>query len=155
MIRKLVCGLVLAALLPFSGTAAALLPPIGPWQGVYRCAQGETALDLQITARSPTRIKAVFYFHALPANPRVPRGCFTMRGSFNQASGRITLTPAAWLHRPPFFVSVAVDGKVSRGVLSGRIEGPACSGFRLERSLAPPMPAAPKSCRMGQQGPVA
>lgn len=148
---------LIAAIIASLGTAAAAtLPPIGLWQGRYDCAQGQTALDLQINARSPTQIDAIFYFHALKSNPDVPQGCFLMHGHYDQATGNFSLAPQNWLARPPFFVAVALSGHVSLdgAHLTGRVSGPACSSFALARSVAPPLPPAPSACRMSQLGPT-
>ena len=148
---------MLAALLARSAAATAMaLPPIGDWQGHYKCAQGETALDLEISATTPSKIDAIFYFHAQQNNPGVPQGCFMMHGSFEAAARMVTLSPAEWLDRPAFFVSVGLGGTVSPSgdTLSGRISGPGCAGFSLTRSFAPPVPPAPAPCRDTRQGPV-
>ena len=149
--------IMLAAMLATAVAAASALPPIGIWQGQYQCAQGKTALDLQITATTLTKIDAVFYFHALPANPSVPRGCFMMHGRFDRKSQTILLNPAEWLDQPPFFVSVGLRGKVSTSgqILRGTITGPACTSFSLTRGFSQPIPPAPAPCHMRQQGPVA
>ena len=136
---------------------AAPLPPVGEWQGHYRCAQGGTALDLAITATTPSAVQAVFYFHALAANPAVPQGCFMMRGAFDAGTRTITLKPAEWLDHPAFFVRVGLRGKLSASgqSIQGMISGPACTSFAVTRSFAAPMPPAPAPCRMRQRGPVA
>jgi hypothetical protein len=146
----------IAALTGISAASAAPLPPIGNWQGQYRCAQGRTALDLAITAITPSDIRAVFYFHAVAANPAVPQGCFTMQGTFDAGTGIIKLAPASWLDRPASFVSVGLRGKVSASgrSIQGMISGPACAGFSLHRASAAPVPPAPAPCRVKQQGPV-
>lgn len=154
-IRMLAGAATLAAGLAGSAGAASL-PPVGLWQGHYDCAQGWTALALQITAQSPSRVSAIFYFHALAANPHVPQGCFMMRGHYDAAARRITLAPTRWLAHPPFYVWVALSGRVGPhgGAITGRITGPACSGFALVRSFTPPLPPAPAPCRMDQNGPT-
>ena len=149
--------LAIAVLASHSAVAAGIaLPPIGDWQGIYQCAQGKTALDLEITAVTSSRIKAVFYFHALPANPSVPQGCFIMQGRFDAKTRAIALKPSRWLDQPASFVSVGLRGKMSGSgqKLRGMISGPACSAFSLTRSFAEPVPPAPAPCRMKQQGPV-
>ncbi|MCU4158530.1 hypothetical protein AiwAL_00210 [Acidiphilium sp. AL] len=151
---RILAELTLAAAL--AGSAAAASPPVGLWQGSYDCAQGETALALQITAQGPSRISAIFYFHALAANPHVPQGCFMMRGRYDAATRRITLNPARWLARPPFYVRVALSGMVGRdgSTIAGHIAGPACSAFAVTRSVAPPIPPAPAPCWMDRNGPT-
>jgi hypothetical protein len=157
--RHLQCLVIaISAAIPgFSALAAPFsLPPIGEWQGVYKCAQGNTALDLEITAETPSRISAIFYFHALAANPHLPQGCFTMRGSFDADMRSIALRPAQWLDHPAFFVSVGLNGKVSASGqrLTGSVTGPACTAFSLTRSFAEPLPPAPAPCHFERQGPV-
>lgn len=150
-----VLGAAMAAAI--SGPAlAAVLPPIGLWQGHYRCAQGDTAFALQVTADGPEQVRAVFYFHALTANPAVPQGCFSMRGRFDPATRRIALRPTRWLAQPPGYVWVGLSGLVVSGGsrIAGTIEGPACTDFALARSLAPPVPPAPSACRLEQNGPT-
>lgn len=140
-----------------SGSAgAAALPPIGLWQGRYVCAQGKTALALQIIAIGPRAVRAVFYFHALASNNEVPPGCFAMQGTFDATTRRLTLLPTRWLARPPFYVWTGLSGTVSMGggTLTGVISGPACGGFSLVRALAPPDPPPPAACRMEQTGPT-
>ncbi|HEX7389646.1 MAG TPA: hypothetical protein VF286_06015 [Acidiphilium sp.] len=153
--KRVFAGLALAIGMT-GGAAAALLPPIGLWQGRYICSQGQTAVALRITAESPTRVNAIFYFHALAANPHVPQGCFMMQGRYDPASRRITLTPTRWLAQPPFYVWVALSGTVGPGggAITGNITGPACSSFALVRSFTLPVPPAPASCRMDQTGPT-
>ena len=154
-LTRILAGVALAAAL--IGTAGAVaLPPVGLWQGQYDCAQGRTALALQITAESPRRVSAIFYFHALAANPHVPRGCFMMRGHYDATTRRITLAPTRWLAHPPFYVWVALSGRVGPGgnAITGHITGPACSVFALVRSFTPPVPPAPAPCRMDQNGPT-
>ncbi|MGC9269822.1 hypothetical protein [Acidiphilium sp.] len=138
------------------GAGASSLPPIGLWQGQYTCAQGKTALALQITALSPTSVRAVFYFHALASNPGVPQGCFSMHGHFDAATRRLVLKPTRWLARPPFYVWAALSGTVGpNGTgLAGTIEGPACTDFSLTPSITLPVPPAPSACRMDQDGPT-
>lgn len=140
-----------------SGTAAAaMLPPIGLWQGRYTCAQGDTALALQITAISPTRVTAIFYFHALAANPAVPQGCFAMTGSFDPATRHLALHPTHWLSQPPFYVWTGLSGTVRRSgtAMTGTIQGPACTDFSLSPSTTLPVPPAPPACRLDQNGPT-
>lgn len=150
-------GLGLAVGLALAGMAgAANLPPIGLWQGEYHCAQGETALALQITAISPDNVRAVFYFHALAANPHVPQGCFSMQGHFDPKTRQLSLNPTSWLARPPFYVWTSLRGKVGAdgAGITGQIQGPACTDFALTRSLLPPEPPAPSACRLEQNGPT-
>jgi hypothetical protein len=153
--RWISAGLVVVAGL-IGVAPAASLPPIGLWQGQYHCAQGETALALQITAISPTRVQALFYFHALASNPAVPPGCFSMQGQYDPATRHLTLTPTRWLSQPPYFVWTGLSGTVAAdgAGLSGTIQGPACTDFTLTSNATLPTPPAPAACRMDQNGPT-
>jgi hypothetical protein len=155
LLHRLV-GLALILSVSQGAARATSLPPIGLWQGTYHCAQGETALALQITAISPTRVQAVFYFYALASNPNVPPGCFSMQGRFDPASRQLELTPTRWLSQPPFYVWTGLSGTVVRGGtgLTGTIQGPACTDFALKPSMVLPVPPAPPACRMDQTGPT-
>jgi hypothetical protein len=152
--RYLPFGLIIAMIGSSASAAGISLPPIGAWQGRYRCAQGETALNLAIIATTPSRISAIFYFHALAANPRVPSGCFMMHGRFDARTRRIWLKPAQWLDHPAFFVRVSLSGTVSISgqTLKGSIGGPACSVFTLTRDFK--SPSAPAPCHLKHQGPL-
>lgn len=145
----------LALALPF-GAAGASLPPMGLYQGQYVCAQGRTGLALRITAVSPTRVTAQFYFHAIEANSHVPQGCFTMRGRYDGATGHLTLAPAGWILRPRGFVQVTLSGRVSddSAHIAGVVIGPGCTSFSLQRRTATPVPPPPSPCRMDRQGPT-
>jgi len=120
---------------------------VGIWTGRYDCAQGSTALELDVSLADPTHLQALFYFHALPQNPYVPDGCFLMRGSFDDAAQALTLSPTQWLLQPAGYVWVALNGTLGAdGVLAGNITGPGCSDFSLRHgSPAAQMPVACKS----------
>ncbi len=131
-LRPWVGALVLLAV--WAGPAAAK-SVIGDWAGVYDCAQGKTALELEITGLDKTQIQALFYFHAVPENPHVPAGCFLMTGTFDELSGQLQLRPGKWLLRPDGFVTVGMTGTLDASDrLSGSISGPGCKDFTLTRT---------------------
>lgn len=144
-----VWAVALAALFVISA-GYAHASPAGTWQGFYDCAQGKTALALTITSTGGGNVRALFYFHALPGNPRVPSGCFTMAGHYHRASRRVVLRPALWLRRPAHFVWVSIFGRIGADgqEMTGRIEGPGCFGFTLSHSEKPVTPPPPAACRM-------
>jgi hypothetical protein len=146
---KLACaGIVLLFVSAAAGAVAAApsaptASATGIWTGRYDCAQGSTALELDVSLLDLTHLQALFYFHALPANPDVPDGCFLMQGSFDVATQVLSLTPTTWLLRPGGYVWVSLAGRLGPdGVLAGDITGPGCSEFSLTRSdTSAPMPA--------------
>lgn len=147
--------MTLAGLLLVSCVASASSPN-GTWQGQYDCAQGKTALALTITQAGPGRVRALFYFHALASNPRVPSGCFTMTGHYEAAGRRIVLQPTLWLLQPAHFVWIGLVGRIGadgKG-MTGRITGPGCTRFALAHSDIPVTPPPPAACRMERNGPT-
>lgn len=144
-IRAGLCMLIIAA---STARAAAPYPTAtGIWNGQYNCAQGNTALELDVSLLDPTHIQALFYFHALPGNPFVPNGCFLMQGSFDNSAQTLNLAPTKWLLQPFGYVWVSLAGSIgTNGILAGDIAGPGCSVFSLARSaVGAQMPAACQS----------
>jgi eukaryotic-like serine/threonine-protein kinase len=76
----------------------------GTWTGTYVCSQGETGLRLAIQAVQNGTLTATFNFYAVPANPGVPSGSFTMTGTDSHAGVR--LTHGHWIKEPPGYVMV-------------------------------------------------
>jgi hypothetical protein len=120
----------------------------GTWRGAYHCNQGNTALALSIEPRKDGTLSALFHFEAASDNPGVPTGCFEMEGRFDAASGRAELRPLRWVLRPPGYLMVGLEGvlSVEGARLEGRVAGPGCTSFRLERAPGPP---AAEACRSG------
>lgn len=115
----------------------------GTWVGRYLCGQGQTGLALHVRAPGKDQLTALFHFFALPENPGVPTGCFTMTGAQDQA-GSVTLWQEAWLLRPPDYEMVDLSGLLAAGggSLAGAIGHESCSKFALVRGGAPELPAA-------------
>lgn len=123
--------------------AAGLFDFAGSWAGWYDCRQGRTALELDVSVTGPESLQALFYFHAVSSNPRVPAGCFLMAGKVDPVNAALALHPTAWLLRPVGFVPVGLHGMLNQNQLQGFISGPGCSDFLLTRQ---PAPAAPAPC---------
>lgn len=105
---------------------------VGTWTGTYSCSQGETGLRLTIAAAG-SGITATFAFSALAANPDVPSGRFTMRGSFDD--GVVVLTHDRWVVRPPGYSMVdLVSDTVSTSSMHGAVRGGGCDTFAVHRS---------------------
>lgn len=143
----MICGVV-ALFLLLAAPAAAQDGIGGTWRGAYVCAQGNTALALTIEPRKDGTLAALFHFEAAPDNPEVPTGCFEMNGRHDPATGRLAFSPVRWLRRPPFYVMVGLEGRVSGGGqrIEGRVLGPGCTVFMLDRAPGPP---AGDACRAG------
>lgn len=116
------------------------------WAGTYTCAQGVTALDLSLAMTGGTGVEAVFHFGSAPPHREVPEGCFRMQGTFERATGVVTLSPTAWLLQPPGYVMVGLRGRITPdgGTLAGQVTGGfLCGAFTLRHvAAAPPRVAA-------------
>jgi hypothetical protein len=126
--------------------------PVGAWSGTYTCYQGETALDLVLYRDAKHRLHGEFHFSAVPSNPDVPEGCYTMNGAFDTTTGALTLRPAHWLLRPENYLMVGLEGTVLadgtaiEGVIAPPVPG--CTRFEA-RSVGVP-PSAPAACHPGR-----
>lgn len=131
------------------------LSATGAYSGTYTCTQGLTGMTLHVRAPATAKGRAdatvVFFEH--PANPGVPTGCYRARGTFDRATGRLTLDPESWVLRPSAEWSMTtIEGVVNpaTGALEGRIfkrDGPSgCTTFALRRN-AVPLKATPTVCQ--------
>jgi hypothetical protein len=138
---------LLAALLA-AGPAAAQDDLRGTWRGTYVCAQGNTALALTIEPRKDGSLYALFHFEAAPDNPDVPTGCYEMLGRFTPDTRDVVLWPRRWLQRPPDYVRVGLQGRLSEdgAALEGQVRGPGCAEFRVARTAER---ASAEACRAG------
>ncbi|MDH3660904.1 MAG: caspase family protein [Alphaproteobacteria bacterium] len=122
---------------------AATLPPsrsalLGQWHGEYQCQWDTIGFTLDITdkqAEAADHIDAVFSFFALPGTPSLPSGSFTMSGDYDPEDGTIILKSQDWIDRPHGLQRHDLAGRAEIGgeLISGRIETPGCSDFRLAR----------------------
>lgn len=104
------------------------------WEGRYLCPQGVTGLTLELSGNGTAEVSAIFRFYAVPENPGVPTGSFTLRGVI-RGDGTIDLVPERWLERPDRYLMVGMTGVLDRasGVMRGRIAAVECDGFDLHR----------------------
>ncbi len=109
----------------------------GTWTGSYVCSQGETGLRLAIQEASGGALTATFSFYAVPANPGVASGSFTMTGTDSHAGVRLTY--GHWIKQPAGYEMVdlsappASDGGQR---LSGTVTTPGCATFAVTRSAS-------------------
>ena len=131
------------------GMAAALAAWAGPasgaaldgvWGGHYTCAQGDTALELFISTAPDGKLDALFHFG--DGSLSRPEGCFAMRGGI--APGGLSFTATRWITRPYGYVTVDLLGSVHAESYGGRVAGPGCTVFSLQR--VPPV-ATPAVCQ--------
>jgi serine/threonine-protein kinase len=109
----------------------------GTWTGTYVCSQGETGLRLVIQTGSGGALTARFNFYAVPANPRVPSGSYTMTGTSSAAG--IHLTPGHWIHQPAGYEMVDLSGPAPRNggtLLRGTVTTPGCTTFSVTKSAS-------------------
>lgn len=108
---------------------------LGTWEGVYDCAQGSTGLRLDVEAgEGPTGIKAVFHFRKTEGNPTVPTGSYHMEGELED--GRFNLRRGGWIERPDGFITVGLVADLTEAaptMIRGRVRGPGCTSFTIER----------------------
>ena len=107
----------------------------GTWVGTYVCSQGETGLRLVIQAAASGVLTATFNFYAVPSNPGVPTGSFTMTGSYAYPAG-VKLTQGQWINQPSGYLMVDLtaspptrDGTVLNGTITS-----CSSNFTLTKS---------------------
>lgn len=108
----------------------------GWWSGSYTCRQGLTKLDLSVSSVREGRTEALFHFGAMPSNPAVPEGCFSMQGVFDPVSRRVLFLPEGWLLRPDGWLTVGLYGQIdpSAEAMAGQVTGdPSCKSFTLRR----------------------
>jgi Zn-dependent protease with chaperone function len=125
-----------------SPTASSSLDPgsvTGTWTGSYTCAQGKTGLRLVIHAAPDGTLTATFDFYAVPGNPGVPSGSFTMTGIYSAAMG-LNLVPGHWISQPPGYSMVSLSaGPLAKGdpILNGNVSDPGCTTFTVTKSSTP------------------
>jgi hypothetical protein len=128
-------ALVAALTAIISGTAQAAPTLNGTWTGSYICSQGDTGLRLVIRAHGAA-LTATFSFYALPRNPGVPSGEYTLTGT--DSATRMVLRPGHWIRQPFGYemVGLTAGPPADHGkVLRGRITNPGCSTFSVTKSL--------------------
>jgi hypothetical protein len=113
----------------------------GDWTGKYICGQGITRLDLHIE-QGPykkgggTSLTATFRFGPLPENPDVPKGAYTMTGTWDPMLRHVQLEGVKWIEYPQNYIMVGLDGRMDPD--GRRIKGfvptlQNCSEFEVKR----------------------
>jgi hypothetical protein len=106
------------------------------WTGRYVCAQGPTAVTITLEHEG-MELAGTFEFSALPENPSVPHGKYTLVGSSTNSGDDVTVTlkPVEWIEHPGNYVMVGVVAHIDRErrLLTGTMTNPSCSTISLER----------------------
>ncbi|MFD2091177.1 esterase/lipase family protein [Blastococcus deserti] len=130
----------------------------GTWEGTYTCAQGLTGLRLFMTAQDTGAVSADFTFFAVPSNPAVPSGHFTMTGSHSAAELR--LIEDRWVTRPDnswLMVDLTAPLPLKASMdLQGQVTGsaPACTTFSMRKTSADATPTPVEQPEPPSGGPV-
>jgi hypothetical protein len=123
-------------------------PPSGPsplsghsvWTGQYRCAQGQTAVELTLDIDANGAVAGVFSFGPLGVTSTIPDGAYRLRGSVTpgaEADGlAISLEPDGWISQPDDYVMVPVRGIIDRErrSMEGQMENASCGAIKVMRS---------------------
>ncbi|NIJ14109.1 hypothetical protein FHU38_004453 [Saccharomonospora amisosensis] len=118
--------------LPQAGEPVDLASLEGLWQGQYQCSQGETGMELEISAPEGDTVEAVFRFFPLPGQPQNPSGSFSMRGR-NTETG-LVFAQQEWIEQPDGYVMVDLGvASVEGDTMTGRVAGPGCADFTVAR----------------------
>lgn len=107
----------------------------GNWEGTYSCGQGLTNLNLSIDQSDSSELSAVFKFSANRSNTSVPSGSYSMVGTYDNKTNKITLRATDWINQPSGYVTVDLAGTVSQGntKMSGDVLNSSCTTFTLEK----------------------
>lgn len=109
-----------------------LLALEGMWAGGYSCSGSFTAMDLSIgqNISYPDGMSATFRFGRQTHNGVEVLGVFWMkvtRIGYNQ----FRFEPTQWVDRPAGYDWFSMTGSLENGAISGAIEHPSCSTFRV------------------------
>jgi hypothetical protein len=104
------------------------------WTGKYDCTQGVTELKLRIIDVRGKVVRAVFDFYHAPSGAA---GSYLVAGTYDEDTRKIVFEPGVWFTQPEGYVSVGMEGEVSRdaSLFAGKIPAPGCSGFRLKPAM--------------------
>ncbi|MEU3275467.1 hypothetical protein ABZ639_31840 [Saccharomonospora sp. NPDC006951] len=105
---------------------------VGTWKGTYVCSQGETGLELKVSAPEGDTVAAVFTFSPVEGGAAAESGSFSMIGR-NTPNGFV-FQQDKWIDQPGNYIMVDLGiASVSGDTMEGRVAGAGCSDFSLKR----------------------
>lgn len=86
----------------YSKTKISKFNAVGTWSGTYVANQGKTKAVVSIPQATADGFfnNAVFSFSAVPTNPTVPSGSYSIIGGYDLSTGLINFTPGEWIDQP-------------------------------------------------------
>jgi hypothetical protein len=84
----------------------------GTWEGTYTAAQGITRVVLVIQPLDESHIRGHYLFYADNSNEKVPSGYYTIAGSVDSASGKLSFDGSKWIRQPEFYIFVGFSGSL-------------------------------------------
>jgi hypothetical protein len=110
---------------------------VGVWRGSYICRQGETGVELSFTElRTDGTISGTFSFFNMPGHTNAAEGEFALSGRYDLASGKLIVTPGAWIKQPANYVTtgfIAYYRPPSRA-FAGTMDNNACGQITVTKS---------------------
>ena len=96
----------------------------GKWTGTYIANQGKTRVNIDIRAVTLDGFirKGTFHFSAVPTNPSVPTGSYTLKGGFDKQTGEVVFAGNEWLIHPSDYIFIEIHAWVdlaNRKIVSG------------------------------------
>ena len=99
----------------------------GKWTGTYIAQQGKTKVDINIKSVTSDGYitDGLFSFSAVPTNPSVPFGSYTLKGGFDKQTGEITFAGDEWIEHPNTYYMIEIHAYVN--LIRKRITSPSNS----------------------------
>ena len=96
----------------------------GTWNGTYIAYQGKTKvrIDIKSVTRDGFISKGTFNFSAVPTNPSVPSGSYTLKGGYDKQTGEIVFAGSEWLVHPSGYIFIEIHAwvdLVNKKIVSG------------------------------------
>ena len=98
----------------FSKARISKIKLIGTWEGRYTANQGRTGVTITVkeTTVDGYLTAGVFNFYAIPSNPSVPTGAYTLRGSFDNKTGEVVFRGDEWISHPTNYHFITIFSQV-------------------------------------------
>lgn len=107
----------------------------GDWAGVYQCRQGHTAVVVSLALESGGSVSGTFTFGNLPGRINAEEGEYRIVGTFDAATGHLSMQPNGWIKQPfgysPVGFMADLDGTAQH--LTGHVDFAGCSRISMDR----------------------